>query len=127
MIEKINISRLLSNEIGYCEKLEIDKNIDEADLKASIIGSVKIMNIQIDEVLAEFDIKVKQKLVCDRCLKDFEQDEEINFSEIFSKNIEDDYQIINNEIEIIKPVYDEIVSKLPIKVLCNENCPGIKK
>jgi len=127
MNEKINISRLLSSEIGYSEKLKIDKNIHESDIDAKVTGDVKVTNIQVDEVLAEFNIKISQILVCDRCLNEFEQKEDTNFSEVYSKNLEDDYQIINNEIEIIKPVYDEIVSKLPIKVLCNENCPGIKK
>lgn len=80
----------------------------------------------------KYDAKMKYSLVipCDRCLEDVTNSFDIDVTrEIDLNEIQDDSDftayVIDNEFDVEKFVYNEILVNLPMKVLCNENCKGI--
>ncbi len=71
---------------------------------------------------------------CDRCLEDVPKEFNINVSKEIDMNESqtdridslDELSYINdNELDVEKFVYNELLVNLPMKVLCSDNCKGI--
>ena len=92
-----------------------------------VIGEVKA----IDETLiVNASVKTKLKLCCSRCLATFIYPIDIDIEERFTMNKEliEDEQIIfveGDSIDIAEIVENSIISTLPIKKLCKNNCNGL--
>lgn len=77
-------------------------------------------------------LRVPMEFGCDKCGEDFQKilfvDETVVF---FDKNsfekeeIEDEYQFSGNFVDIEQAVKDSIISNIPSKVLCREDCKGV--
>ena len=92
-----------------------------------VIGSVKAT----DEILTfNLSIKTKLNLCCSRCLETFIYPIDVDIEEGFTMNKElsNDEQIIfveGESIDITEIVENSIISTLPIKRLCKNNCNGL--
>ena len=84
----------------------------------------------------EYDLKLK----CSRCLRDIKQHEKRNFNLEFKKkadyniedkslrvtdDIENEYIVANDCINLGPFLHDEIILSIPIKPLCSEECMGL--
>jgi len=96
-------------------------------LKKPIISRVKIQKITRNLLIANFDVSTEILLHCDRCLKPFIKNLKLKFTrEIKIKPQEEDIELTpNNRVEIIEPIWQEIVLKVPARILCQKNCLGI--
>lgn len=127
----ININSLLCGEIGAVEKKKInflDISTDN-NIASRIDGYVNLMKINDSDISAEFFLTGKSQMVCDRCLKEFDNKLELEFSQIYSlkpDTDEEDYPIINRQIDMGPIIGEELIASCPVKKLCQANCTGIK-
>ncbi|MCY6483983.1 DUF177 domain-containing protein [Clostridium aestuarii] len=74
-------------------------------------------------------VKVTLRLVCSRCLENFDYPLEIEIHERFSKldNTEDNDIIVidDDKVDFSPIIEDNIILSLPIKKLCNSKCKGL--
>lgn len=94
-----------------------------------INGFFHINNIHSRQIEFNGRIDFEIQLVCDRCLKKFKKKFEENIIFILKKDyIGDDIDIISfNDFycDITDFIKDLVITSLPVKVLCDENCKGI--
>ena len=126
-----------------------DKSIDiQADIEmqrfTSKMGDYQIadkqpLNINLHNIgkrrfTLSTDINLELLIPCDRCLKEvkckmnIEVNKDIDMNESENDGAEDDkdlFFIDENELDIEKLVYNEVLINLPMKILCSENCKGI--
>lgn len=95
-------------------------------------GPIKVCGTAsiVDDVISlDVNVKSELKLTCSRCLETYMYLVDIDMHEKFTNNrsIEDE-EIIpldSGKIDITEIVVDNILSALPIKRLCSENCKGL--
>lgn len=95
--------------------------------KVVVNGNIVSKN---DEVLVDLHVQTKLKLVCSRCLETFIYPIDIDIEERFTnseerRGDEDVVFVIGDELDIAEIVESEIISTLPIKRLCTNNCKGL--
>lgn len=94
-----------------------------------IKGEFRVNNIHKTQIEFEGRIEFQLELVCDRCLTRFKK----NFSEQVLFILKKDY--LGDELDIINftdylcditdYIKDIVVTSLPVKTLCKEDCKGI--
>ncbi|MEO0237231.1 MAG: DUF177 domain-containing protein [candidate division WOR-3 bacterium] len=94
-----------------------------------IKGEFQVNNIHKTQIEFEGKIDFQLELICDRCLKRFKK----NFSEEVLFILKKDY--LGDELDIINftdylcditdYIKDIVVTSLPVKNLCKEDCKGI--
>ena len=98
----------------------------EANETIKVVGSITSVN-EIFTLIAS--IKTNLKLNCSRCLETFIYPIDIDIEERFTNNKElQDEEIMfvdSNSINIADVVESIIISTLPIKKLCTDNCKGL--
>lgn len=129
----LDIGHLLKNEVGSLKNHKINGLISAIDEEiaadAKVSGQVNLIKINDQDIEAEFTIKTWLKLSCCRCLNIFQQVIRLKFNQIYSlkpNHDEDDYSITANTIDLEPIIREEIITHLPLKPLCKDNCQGIK-
>jgi len=90
----------------------------------SIIGKVKIEKVN-EKLWLHFAVKAEIKLICDRCLKKINKNLSLNFDRFVNADAEEQEIILtDNKIDLFSPILDEIILKIPAKILCKHNCRG---
>jgi uncharacterized protein len=129
----LDISKI-SGQKGGEIPFEFDEVLD--DLKEmGVMDSIKVSGsaVRVEEGVA---VKGKgffrAKLPCDRCLKPVDMDFSFDFDEVFSSkssksNGEKEGFIINSRdnIDLDSLVKESVVSVIPMKVVCSDNCKGL--
>lgn len=131
---KLDVKNLMMAQTGEKQSFNVElynEELDEDVLAERIKGELTVTNIEGD-ILAKFNGLAKVKTVCDRCLAEFKIDVEVDFSQEYTRlpiepvEAEEKYPISKNfEIDITEPLRQTILSKLPVKKLCKEDCKGI--
>ncbi|MBE6051144.1 MAG: DUF177 domain-containing protein [Clostridium sp.] len=133
---KIRFSDLISKRerkksISYT--LDLEPFYFEGD-KIKPISAVDVSGIVTSEgevVVIKAHIKCELELNCSRCLEAFSYPIDIDIEERFTKDMEvlkedDEISFVNDDVlDITEIVKNSIVSTLPIKRLCKENCKGL--
>lgn len=87
------------------------------------------MNYQNEELLVTATVSFKINAICDKCGENFEKDIIFDIEEKFLENYnshnEEDYLINQTNIEIDKPVVDNLLLNIPTKMLCKPSCKGL--
>jgi uncharacterized protein len=79
-----------------------------------------------DGVNATFDVAATAKLVCTRCLLEWEEELATSGSQYFrSEPDEDGYGIVDNMVDVGGPAQDELALALPAVPLCRSDCAGL--
>ena len=73
------------------------------------------------------NLKSKVKVNCDKCLKEFVHNLDIEINETFSNEEDEDVAnlIINNSIFITQIVNDNLLLNMPMKFVCSDDCKGL--
>lgn len=126
----IDVKKILASEIGTSKTDTFDediKTLDEYQLTKNISGIIKLTNLD-DKLIAEIVVSTEILQKCDKCAEDFNQKVNLDYKQIFSINpSEDEFKIINNStIDIWPSIRQEIIVSLPIRIICDKNCKGIK-
>ena len=130
---KVNVSDLVVNKSLH-KKIDLREcleNIDFGGNEFKFIEPVIIqgeMTVENQVFKLEGNIQIKVELNCDRCTKSFEQEMDILLDESFS-NQEDSSEDIcffsGKEIELTNIIRDNIISNIPMKMLCSDDCEGL--
>lgn len=129
----INIYKLACGEIGNLESFKINYNLDYPDKdifdNAIINGDTEITKINDEEFTVEFMLNCLVYLPCSRCLKNYELELNLSFNQEYGFKADDENNVLKidgNNIDFTKVIEDEIITNIPLKPLCNNNCKGIK-
>ena len=137
-----NVATLLSKNVGETRKYKFKIENFSAETKKFFDTFCQITMIKTHKnILVYGDICAKYKDDCDRCLQSIVMNLEEYFEEEFisSYNIEDpisqnDFYETNkyvidiyNQIDLYEVLKDYLLSVIPIKKLCEDNCLGLCK
>ena len=100
--------------------------------KINVVSETKIegtLTYENDIVTMNINIKTDLELLCSRCLDAFIYPVDINIEERFTNNSHinnDDIVFVDGyTIDITEVAQNAIISSLPIKRLCKEDCKGL--
>lgn len=145
----INLSNIFARDenVFYFEEeindSEVNEDLKEFEVLHPIIYKGQISRVNMEYIL-DVDIYVTFKTDCDRCLTPTEKEIKVSLSAVLKdssskyleqddsdtedKSPEDDGNIIyyeNNKFDIEKYVIMQVLSSLPMKTLCDEECKGL--
>jgi uncharacterized protein len=80
----------------------------------------------VDGVLASFRAGAKASLTCSRCLTEWVDRIEVDGSQHYSRDVDEDgYVISGGTVDISGPATDELALALPSAPLCRPDCKGL--
>ena len=130
----INFSDLLSKK-NRKKEISLSFELEPFEFEGEEIRAIENVNVEglgiseKDVILIEASVKTKLKLNCSRCLDTFIYPIDIDIEERFTSNetLEDEEVVLVNSdtIDITEIVEKAIISTLPIKRLCKEDCKGL--
>ena len=131
----INFSDLLSKK-NRKKQISLSFELEPFEFEGEEIRAIEkvcVEGVAISEndvIVINASIKTKLKLSCSRCLDTFIYPIDIDIEERFtkSKELQDDEELIfveDDTLDIIQIVENCIISTLPIKRLCKEDCKGL--
>lgn len=130
----IDVSELFSNK-NTRKKIHLDLEKEKFFYENEFIKFSKPVKLDLilkpngDEINLTGNIETELLLTCSRCLETFSHSIHIELNEILSKTLKsDDEDIIfinNDRLDLDEVVENNIISMLPIKKLCNEDCKGL--
>ena len=101
---------------------------DESPAVEPIRVSGQVRNVA-DALLLEGEAVTTLSLVCDRCLKPFEQEMAVTLDTLLATEVEnEDSDIVlldNDEIDLDELVREAFILDMDTKHLCSENCKGL--
>jgi uncharacterized protein len=132
---RLDISYLVKQSPGT--RKEFDFNFSQLELPPDLVlkdiqGKIAI-SVTEDGVVAEGDLKGVTDLECSRCLEEYPQPLDIQFTEIFSahpaENTRDDLgeQLLpaDGALDLHSIIRDYAILDIPIRHLCRQDCKGL--
>ena len=130
----INFSDLLSKK-NRKKEISLSFELEPFEFEGEEIRAIENVNVEglgiseKDVILIEASVKTKLKLNCSRCLDTFIYPIDIDIEERFTNNpdLEDEgiMFVDGDTINITEVIENCIISTLPIKRLCKEDCKGL--
>ena len=131
----INFSDLLSKK-NRKKQISLSFELEPFEFEGEEIRAIEKVDVEgvaiseNDVIVIEASIKTKLKLNCSRCLDTFIYPIDIDIEERFTNNkeLQDNEEIIfvdSDTLDIAKIVENVIISTLPIKRLCTDDCKGL--
>lgn len=118
------------------KRLECELDLGEHRLPAGFCqnGAIKLSgeaNNRAGIVKLKFTVAVPLRLVCDRCLTEFEKAFEYEFSHILVRRLnaesdDDEYVVCENDfLDLNDLAVCDMLLSFPTKILCREDCRGL--
>ena len=130
----INFSDLLSKK-NRKKQISLSFELEPFEFEGEEIRAVEKVYVEgvaiseNDVIVINASIKTKLKLNCSRCLDTFIYPIDIDIEERFTNNKELDSEEImfvdGDTLDITEIIENSIISTLPIKRLCAEDCKGL--
>lgn len=131
---KVQISDIISGK-DRSKKIDYTFAIPQFDFEGDIIkyiGSCEVVGVisaESDILILSAKIKANLEMICSRCLDTFIYPIDIDIEERFTTNSksEDDEAIVvlDDVLDITEIVETSIISTLPIKRVCKDDCKGL--
>lgn len=123
LIDVNALTRGESLDFSFEEAMPVDGV--PADVKIS--GSVAFTK---EGYIVKGEINAVLSLKCDLCLEDFTSDIRLDFDEVYSKSEPDkedvEYWDYTDKVIDLRPaVKANILTNMPMKAICSENCKGL--
>lgn len=131
MAEKISIQDFLisrEEQTQQKESLKVKERDRFLEIDQKFQLNLDLKKLGSDRLLVDSVVPVKIKLICARCLKEFDFEKELKFQRLYSTQAKEGKEILlikNGQINIGQPLREELLISLPLKPLCQENCQGI--
>jgi uncharacterized metal-binding protein YceD (DUF177 family) len=130
---KLEVKNLVFAALGKSDSFNIElfnEKIDEEVMAERLKGTLKLTKLD-EQILAAFDFSAKIKLVCDRCLSEYEVEIPLKFKQeyLLERPQEETGELyVDREfkIDVLEPLRQETLIHLPTKKICSEKCEGIK-
>ena len=128
---EIKQGKVKEKEVKFTYKLDPK---DIPDERVELLSDLDIEGkvYYADDGVFRFDgiMTTTCNLICDRCGEQFTSDYEANIYEEFKEGVEPDdedyYQMKNDTIDLSVGILKNFLLNIPIKILCSEDCEGIK-
>ena len=130
----INFSDLLSKK-NRKKQISLSFELEPFEFEGEEIRAIEkvlVEGVAISEndvIVIEASIKTKLKLNCSRCLDTFIYPIDIDIEERFTTNSESEDEeavvVIDDVLDITELVETSIISTLPIKRVCKDDCKGL--
>jgi uncharacterized metal-binding protein YceD (DUF177 family) len=126
----INVQDILAEEVGYRRTYTIASerpSLESVKLTQDLEGEITISRLETGLVVTGA-IATEIELECHRCLSTFTRQMNIDFKQVYApkpKLEEEEMPITDGAIDLLPLVEQEILVRLPIKVLCRPDCPGV--
>lgn len=130
----INFSDLLSKK-NRKKQISLSFELEPFEFEGEEIRAIEKVSVEgvaiseNDVIVINASIKTKLKLSCSRCLDTFIYPIDIDIEERFTNNKELDSEEImfvdGDTLDITEIIENSIISTLPIKRLCKEDCKGL--
>ena len=131
---KVQISDIISGK-DRNKKIDYKFQIPQFDFEGDKIKStgscevVGMISSDSDILILNAEIKVDLEMICSRCLDTFIYPIDIDIEERFttnSKSLEDEAIVVFDDVlDITEIVETSIISTLPIKRICKDDCKGL--
>jgi uncharacterized protein len=131
---KVQISDIISGK-DRNKKIDYEFQIPQFDFEGDKIKSagscevVGMISSDSDILILNAKIKVNLEMICSRCLDTFIYPIDIDIEERFTINSksqdEEAIVVIDDVLDITEVVETSIISTLPIKRICKEDCKGL--
>ena len=132
---RLDVSYLLKGSPGTYKEFEFSfpqLNFTPELTLVDILGIIAI-SVTEDGVVADGKLAALTQLACSRCLKDYWQPLEINFTEMFSAHpaeagkdeLGEQKLPIDGAIDLTPVIRDYATLDIPIRQLCSEDCKGL--
>lgn len=126
---RVDVKDILIEDTGFSRDYTFigeTPELDEVTLVAPLEGEVTVTKLEETNLQAEGRFRTEISLECHRCLNTFEKSVEHNFSRTYAKKpIDDELPIEDKQIDVAYAIRDEILVRLPLKVLCKNDCLGV--
>ena len=130
----INFSDLLSKK-NRKKQISLTFELETFEFEGEEIRAIEKVDVEgvaiseNDVIVINASIKTKLQLSCSRCLDTFIYPIDIDIEERFTNNKElEDQEIMfvdGDTLDITEIIENSIISTLPIKRLCKEDCKGL--
>jgi uncharacterized metal-binding protein YceD (DUF177 family) len=126
----INVQDILAEEVGYRRTYTIANErptFESVKLTQDLEGEITISRLETGVVVTGA-VHTAIELECHRCLSTFTRQISIDFKQVYApqpRPEEEELPIIDGAIDLLPLMEQEIVVRLPIKVLCRPDCPGV--
>ncbi|MGL5634850.1 MAG: YceD family protein [Sarcina sp.] len=124
----------LTSKKEKCKAINLVVEEDTIYIPGEIIKVLKpitfngVAKVVEDVITLEGNISTELELQCSRCLKNFSTTVNTSIDEKFSNNFKEDESIVPIESDILdvsEIIANNVISTLPIKRLCDEQCKGL--
>ena len=125
----INVRDLLVESLGYSRNYKIAgerPDLPVIRLTEDVVGNINISRSE-SGLLVQGTISTAVELECHRCLRTFTRPTHVPLEQTYSEHPDgDDLPITDETIDLAPLIEQEIVVRLPIKILHDEDCEGIQ-
>jgi uncharacterized protein len=135
---QINVAQLLKESIGAMRSFELDEELDFDGRRVWLRGELTLARLKVS-ILVTGDVEARLAEICSRCLQEFETTVSFKMAEEFMPTIdidtglpleistESDAFTINEHhiIDIGEAFRQYLILALPMKPLCQPDCPGL--
>lgn len=130
---KVQILDIISGK-DRSRKIEYTFEMPQFDFEGDIIkpiGSCKVIGDIVpdgDILIVSANIKADLEMICSRCLDTFIYPIDIDIEERFTTNSKSDDEavvVMDDVLDITEIVETSIISTLPIKRICKDDCKGL--
>lgn len=140
----ISLSEIMTKE-DKVERIQVPIEMDKFEFQGvnyefaeKNLVELKISNIGKKKVLLEGKLSIALKFLCDRCLKEIifpmniDIFKELDFNETDiedeeTESLEEISYIIRYDLDVDILIYNEIIVRFPMKVVCDDECKGLCK
>jgi uncharacterized protein len=119
----------LSKELDFKISSDVLEKVKGYGFDGSVSVKGKVFN-RADIVNARFSTEFTLRLVCDRCLKEFERNYSFDFEHTIVKSLNnsdnDEYIVADGDcVDFGEVALSDILLELPAKILCRDDCKGL--
>lgn len=134
IIMKVQISDIVSGK-DRNKKIEYKFEMPQFEFEGDIIKPVSSCSVvgrisaDSDILILTAEIKVDLEMICSRCLDTFIYPIDIDIEERFTTNSKSEDEeavvVLDDVLDITEVVETSIISTLPIKRVCKDDCKGL--
>ena len=130
---KIDVSDLIKGNLNQKE-VNLHEKLENIILNGDVISFSEPITLEIRIAINDNIFTISGKLIlkleldCHRCSKAFNHEMSVDINERYlrSEKVSEDFYIFSgNEINLLPMLHDNIITNIPMKMLCSLDCKGL--
>lgn len=130
LLNIVNAKNQEGKPVEFNVNVDVDKNLLQ-DRGYVINGDANVVGTMVyddGELTTKSTATVNILVVCDNCGCAFDKDFTVDVNEKFVESEfkdEEEYTLNLSSVDLVKPVEDNLLSNIPTRILCKEDCKGL--